>query len=76
MIVCSCNALTHHDVEHAVEGGASRPAEIYAARGCRAECGNCVPGVVCMLREIRDARRAVMAAARRAVMTTEAAACH
>ncbi|MBS0960604.1 MULTISPECIES: (2Fe-2S)-binding protein [Acetobacter] len=51
MIICSCNSLTHKDVEHAVEYGATHPRDIYAARGCKAKCGNCVPGVVCMLRE-------------------------
>lgn len=50
MIVCSCNALSHLDVEAAIQSGASRPAEIYAARQCEAQCGNCMPGMVCLLR--------------------------
>lgn len=66
MIVCSCNALTHRDVESAVQDGASRPAEVYASRGCRAQCGNCVPGVVCIVRELRKA--GMNAAAARGMM--------
>ncbi|WP_182951232.1 (2Fe-2S)-binding protein [Gluconacetobacter takamatsuzukensis] len=50
MIVCSCNALSHTDIEAAISAGASRPAEIHAARKCRAQCGNCVPGMLCLLR--------------------------
>ncbi|WP_077808580.1 (2Fe-2S)-binding protein [Neoasaia chiangmaiensis] len=58
MIVCSCNALTHRDIETAVEKGASRPAEIYAARNCRAQCGGCVGGIVCVLRALLRERGA------------------
>lgn len=50
MIICSCNALSHIDVEAAIRSGASRPAEVYAARQCQAQCGNCVPGILCLLR--------------------------
>ncbi|MCX2562325.1 (2Fe-2S)-binding protein [Acetobacter farinalis] len=53
MVICSCNRLTHTDVETAVARGATRPSEIYASRQCKAQCGNCVPGVVCLLREAR-----------------------
>ncbi|CAI9119854.1 (2Fe-2S)-binding protein [Brytella acorum] len=56
MIICSCNALTNHDVEHAVDRGARRPSEIYAARNCKAQCGNCVPGMVCTLRALLQQR--------------------
>ncbi|AOX18014.1 (2Fe-2S)-binding protein [Kozakia baliensis] len=57
MIVCSCNALTNHDVEDAVRKGASRPREIYASKGCKAQCGNCVPGMVCALKSLLQARK-------------------
>ncbi|GAN62555.1 (2Fe-2S)-binding protein [Acetobacter indonesiensis] len=53
MVICSCNRLTDKDVKSAVADGATRPREIYASKGCKAQCGNCVPGVVCMLREAR-----------------------
>ncbi|GBQ18718.1 (2Fe-2S)-binding protein [Tanticharoenia sakaeratensis] len=55
MIVCSCNALTDTDVTNAVRQGAERPREVYASKNCKAQCGNCVPGVLCMLREARKA---------------------
>ncbi|MBS1087441.1 (2Fe-2S)-binding protein [Gluconobacter wancherniae] len=67
MIVCSCNALSHKDVEAAIDSGASRPAEIYSARRCKAQCGNCVPGMLCMLRSaLRDRDPAAAAASERA----------
>ncbi|AQS86120.1 MAG: (2Fe-2S)-binding protein [Acetobacter aceti] len=58
MYICSCNGLTDHDVSAAVEAGATRPGEVYAARKCRAQCGNCVKGVVCLLREALKQRNA------------------
>jgi bacterioferritin-associated ferredoxin len=43
MYVCVCNALTDADVRQAVLAcGARRPAEVFAACGCRAQCGSCV----------------------------------
>ncbi|KDU95886.1 (2Fe-2S)-binding protein [Komagataeibacter rhaeticus] len=60
MFVCSCNMLTDTDVEAAVKNGAVRPREVYESKGCRAQCGNCVPGVVCLLRQmLRQGRMAV-----------------
>lgn len=62
MIVCSCNALTNHDIADAVSKGASRPREVYASKGCKAQCGNCVSGVVCTLRNLlRERQDASMA---------------
>ncbi|MDI6653372.1 (2Fe-2S)-binding protein [Gluconobacter japonicus] len=62
MIVCSCNALSHKDIESAIDAGASRPADIYTARKCRAQCGNCVPGMVCLLRQALQNRKHMQAA--------------
>ena len=61
MYICSCNGLTDHDVSAAVEAGATRPGEVYAARKCRAQCGNCVKGVTCLLREALKQRKAAAA---------------
>ncbi|GAB6853125.1 (2Fe-2S)-binding protein [Asaia astilbis] len=62
MIVCSCNALTNHDIADAVRRGASRPKEVYASKGCKAQCGNCVPGVTCTLRNLlRERQESAMA---------------
>lgn len=62
MIVCSCNALSHVDVEVAVHSGACRPADVYAAKRCRAQCGNCVPGMLCMVRSLLAQRASCIAA--------------
>ena len=76
MVVCSCNRLTHVDIETAVAGGAQRPRDIYAARGCKAQCGNCVKGVVCLLREARKRhQQAAEMAAMQAQATQQAVAC-
>lgn len=58
MYVCSCNGLTDHDVRDAVGNGATRPGEVYAHCQCRAQCGNCVPTVLCLLRQAIAAAQA------------------
>ncbi|KAB8125351.1 bacterioferritin [Komagataeibacter medellinensis] len=52
--------LTDTDVETAVKNGAVRPKEVYESKGCRAQCGNCVPGVVCLLRQMIHQGRMVV----------------
>jgi bacterioferritin-associated ferredoxin len=52
MYICLCNALTVSQVEHAVQAGARRPKDVYAAAGARAECGNCTGTVLCVLRRL------------------------
>ncbi|NHO32660.1 (2Fe-2S)-binding protein [Acetobacter fallax] len=64
MFICSCNGLTDKDIHAAVDAGATRPQEVYAAKKCRAKCGNCVPGVVCMLRQALRDQKALTAALR------------
>jgi bacterioferritin-associated ferredoxin len=49
--ICLCNALTDHQVKRAAsEAGTTRPSEIYAACGCRAQCGQCARALVKLLR--------------------------
>ncbi|HVZ08466.1 (2Fe-2S)-binding protein [Rhodopila sp.] len=51
--VCLCNALTDRHVKHAVTtAGVTKTSEVYAACGCRAQCGQCVRSVVNLLRGI------------------------
>lgn len=50
MYVCLCNGLTDHQVEKAVAGGAARPKDVYAACGCRAQCGTCARAILCAIR--------------------------
>jgi bacterioferritin-associated ferredoxin len=58
--ICLCNALTDADIRRAATAdGARRPAEVFAACRCRAQCGTCVKSVCALLglglREARDA---------------------
>jgi bacterioferritin-associated ferredoxin len=42
LYICLCNALTDTDVRRAaIISGARRPAEVFDACGCRAQCGTC-----------------------------------
>ena len=51
MYVCLCNALTDHQVLRAAEtAGTPKPSSVYAACGCRAQCGQCVKALVSLLR--------------------------
>ncbi|MGO9999873.1 MAG: bacterioferritin-associated ferredoxin [Acetobacteraceae bacterium] len=51
MYVCLCNALTDRQVRQAaVTAGTTKPSSVYAACGCRAQCGQCVKALVALLR--------------------------
>jgi len=59
--VCLCNALTDRRLKEAAAAtGSQRPGDVYAACGCRAQCGQCVKAV---LNLIRDATTQIEAAA-------------
>jgi bacterioferritin-associated ferredoxin len=50
--LCLCNALTDRQVKQAVaDPAAQRPTDVYAACGCRAQCGACVKTLLGLLRE-------------------------
>jgi bacterioferritin-associated ferredoxin len=51
MYICLCNALTEAQIEGAVADGACRPREVYAACGCRAQCGGCTRTILGIVRE-------------------------
>jgi bacterioferritin-associated ferredoxin len=52
LYICLCNALTDRKVKQAVtETGTLRPGEVYAACGCRAQCGQCVKAVLALVRD-------------------------
>ncbi len=52
MYMCICNALTDRMLKHAASVvGSTRPSLIYAACGCRLQCGQCVRGVAKLLQE-------------------------
>jgi bacterioferritin-associated ferredoxin len=49
--VCLCNALTDRQVKQvATTVGTTRPSSVYAACGCRAQCGQCVKALLALLR--------------------------
>jgi bacterioferritin-associated ferredoxin len=49
--ICICNALTDRQVKQAaVDVGTTKSSAIYAACGCRAQCGQCVRAMVALLR--------------------------
>jgi len=52
LYICLCNALTDRKLKQAVaETGSQRPGEVYAACGCRAQCGQCVKAVLALVRD-------------------------
>nr|WP_294567249.1 (2Fe-2S)-binding protein [uncultured Rhodopila sp.] len=52
MYVCLCNALTDRALLQAASAiGSTRPGQVYAACGCRLQCGQCVRGVAKLLRD-------------------------
>ncbi len=49
--ICICNALTDRQVRQAAaDTGTTKSSEIYAACGCRAQCGQCARTLVSLLR--------------------------
>jgi bacterioferritin-associated ferredoxin len=49
--VCLCNALTDQQVKQAATAaGTTKSSTVYAACGCRAQCGHCVKALVTLLR--------------------------
>lgn len=51
MYICLCNGLTDCCIRQAVAAGAGRPKEVYAACGCKAQCGGCTRGILALIRE-------------------------
>ncbi len=50
--ICLCNALTDRKLKQAATvTGSTRPGDIYAACGCRAQCGQCVQAILRLVRE-------------------------
>lgn len=51
MYVCLCNSLTDAQIRGAIDGGARRPKEVYAACNCSAQCGGCTGTMLSIIRE-------------------------
>ena len=64
MYICICNALTDRKLKEAIAASDSqRPGQVYAACGCRAQCGKCVNLVKDLLRDHGRAPDAMLPAA-------------
>jgi bacterioferritin-associated ferredoxin len=58
--VCNCNGIREREVRAAIEAGAVKPAQIFAAARCQPQCARCV----CEMREmIQDQHQALALAA-------------
>jgi bacterioferritin-associated ferredoxin len=57
MYVCNCNGIRERQVRAAIADGASRPAQIFKACDCNAQCARCVSDMRKMLDEEREALR-------------------
>lgn len=57
LYVCNCNGIREREVRAAIEAGASRPAEVFRARQCQAQCAKCVCEMRQMIDESREALR-------------------
>ncbi len=49
MYVCMCEAVTDHDIHHAVEEGASTVAEVMACTRAGTRCGACRPEIAAIV---------------------------
>ena len=56
MYVCRCNRLTDVQVTEAICAGAAAPDEVYAACGCRKQCGRCATTIARYLDAAAQAR--------------------
>jgi bacterioferritin-associated ferredoxin len=55
--VCNCNGIREREVRAVIAAGASRPAEVFKAKGCAPKCAKCV----CDMRELIAESREVEA---------------
>ena len=63
MYVCICNALTDVQVRQAVASAdAITASAVYAACGCRAQCGTCAKTLLTLARQACDPGPALLAA--------------
>jgi bacterioferritin-associated ferredoxin len=55
--VCNCNGIREREVRAAIAAGASKPADIFRAKDCKAQCARCVCEMREMIQESREALR-------------------
>jgi len=54
LYVCNCNGIRERQVRTAIEAGAERPRDIFAAHNCQAQCAKCVCDMRQMIHEARE----------------------
>jgi len=59
LYVCNCNGIREREVRAAIEAGAGKPRDIFAAHQCQVQCAKCV----CEMREMIQDSRALYAIA-------------
>lgn len=57
MYVCNCNGIREREVRAAIDAGARKPAQIFAANKCQAQCARCVCDMRKMIGEHGEAMR-------------------
>lgn len=55
MFVCNCNGIRCGEVEEAIRSGARTPQAVHRQRGCKAQCGRCIPEIADRIRKAHDA---------------------
>lgn len=55
LYVCNCNGIRERQVHAAIEAGACRPRDIFAAHDCQAQCAKCVCDMRRMIQDQREA---------------------
>jgi len=55
--VCNCNGIRERQVRAAIEAGASRPADVFRAHGCKVQCARCIGEMREMIDQSRDVLR-------------------
>lgn len=55
MFVCNCNGIRCGEVQEAIQSGARTPQAVHRRRGCKAQCGRCLPEIADRIREARAA---------------------
>jgi bacterioferritin-associated ferredoxin len=58
MFVCNCNGIRCGEVQEAIQSGARTPQAVHRRRGCKAQCGRCLPEIADRIREARAADKA------------------
>ena len=57
MYVCNCNGIREREVRAAIAAGASRPAQVFKAKGCQPKCAKCVCDMREMIAQDSETRR-------------------